>query len=139
VFLAANCRAANSGLTYYALAQRTQGLTASICETDWSKIFAAFQENIIKSAPLPCDYSIPPPPKGDTLNPDKVNVGYTAAGGSNEEVFPRVGEANGCGTNPGWYYDPGKTKVLLCPAACSKAGAGGSMNIAFGCNTIVLN
>jgi hypothetical protein len=139
VFLAANCRAANSGLTYYALAQRTQGLTASICETDWSKIFAAFQENIIKSAPLPCDYTIPPPPKGDTLDPAKVNVDYTPASGGGEQTFPRVKDQSGCGIEPGWFYDGGKTKVLLCPAACTKAAMGGSMNIAFGCDSIVLN
>jgi hypothetical protein len=138
VFLAANCRAANSGLTYYALAQRTQGLTASICETDWTKIFTTFQENIIKSAPLPCDYVIPPPPKGETLDPAKVNVGYAAPGATMDETLRKVADANACGMNAGWFYDQGKTKILLCPEACTKASQGGSMNIAFGCNTVVL-
>lgn len=133
----ATCTAAGGGDTYYSLAPLTQGLSASICEADWTKIFAAFQENIIKSAPLPCDYAIPPPPKGDTLNPSKVNVGYTPPGGS-EELLRKVADANACGTSAGWYYDQGVTKVLLCPTACTKASQGGSMNIAFGCNTIVL-
>ncbi|HEX6245738.1 MAG TPA: vWA domain-containing protein, partial [Polyangiales bacterium] len=136
-FLDLTCQAAAGGDTYYTLAPMTQGLTASICEPDWTKIFSEFQDNIIKSAPLPCDYAIPPPPKGDTLDPNKVNVGYTAPAGA-EEVFPRVNDGNACGQNPGWFYDDAKTKVLLCPAACTKASQGGAMNIAFGCNTVVL-
>jgi hypothetical protein len=138
-FLDLTCQAAAGGDTYYALAPLTKGLSASICEADWTKIFSEFKQNIIMSAPLPCDYAIPPPPKGDTLDPNKVNVGYTPAAGGAEEIFPRAANAGACGSNPGWYYDDAKTKVLLCPQACSKAGQGGSMNIAFGCSTIVLN
>jgi hypothetical protein len=138
-FLDLTCQAAAGGDTYFALAPLTKGLTASICEADWTRIFTEFRQNIIMSAPLPCDYTIPPPPKGDTLDPNKVNVGYTSANGGAEEVFPRVNDQAGCGSNSGWFYDPGKTKVLLCPQACTKAGNGGSMNIAFGCSTIVLN
>jgi hypothetical protein len=138
VFIALNCSANAPGATYYALAQRTQGLTASICETDWSPIFRTFQENIIKTAPLPCDYTIPPPPSGESLNPAKVNVAFTPAGGA-EEVFPRV-DAAACGANAAWHYDnpAAPTKVLLCPNACMKAAQGGSMSIAFGCDTVLL-
>jgi hypothetical protein len=138
VWIGLQCAANASGLTYYALAQRTMGLTASICESDWSSIFRAFGDNIIKSAPLPCDYTIPPPPSGEQLDPQKVNVAFTPAGGA-EEIFPRVDPA-ACGTNAAWHYDnpAAPTKVLLCPAACTEAAAGGSMNIAFGCDTVVL-
>jgi hypothetical protein len=140
VFIALNCSAANSGLTYHALAQRTMGLTASICEADWSPIFRNFQENIIKSAPLPCDYKIPPPPTGESLNKDKVNVAFTPAGGS-EETFPRAESAAACGSNAAWHYDnpAAPSKVVMCPNACTKAQAGGSISIGFGCATFVLN
>jgi hypothetical protein len=140
VFLGAQCNANASGATYYALAQRTMGLTASICESDWSPIFRSFQEAIVKSAPLPCDYTIPPPPRGESLDKEKVNVAFTPAGAAADEVFPRVSDASACGSNVAWHYDSpaAPTKVLLCPGACTKAGAGGSMNIAFGCGTVVL-
>jgi hypothetical protein len=140
VFIALNCSAAAPGATYYALAQRTMGLTASICESDWSPIFRNFQENIIKSAPLPCDYTIPPPPTGESLNKDKVNVVFTPAGGT-EETFPRVDSAAACGSNTAWHYDnpTNPSKVLMCPGACTKAGAGGAISIGFGCSTFVLN
>jgi hypothetical protein len=137
------CQAANGGDTHYALATLTKGLSASICEPDWTRIFKMFQEAVIKSAPLPCDYSIPPPPKNETLDREKVNVSYTAAGATAEEQLGNVGDAAGCGTRVGWYYDKPKpekpTKVLLCPQACSKVAAGGAMNIVYGCDTVVLN
>jgi hypothetical protein len=140
VFIALNCSANAPGATYYALAARTMGLTASICESDWSGIFRSFQDNIIKSAPLPCDYTIPPPPNGESLDTSKVNVAFTPAGAA-EELFPRVDSVAACGTNAAWHYDnpASPQKVLLCPAACTKAAQGGSMNIAFGCATFVLN
>ncbi len=143
VFIAASCQAANSGLTYYSLARMTNGLTASICESDWTGVFKAFQENIIKSAPLPCDYTIPPPPKGETLDYKKVNVAYTPAGSTAEEQLGKVEGMAGCGDRFGWFYDKAENqmpgKVLLCPAACSKVAAGGTMNVVYGCNTVVLN
>lgn len=137
------CAAANGGDTHYALAMLTKGLSASICEPDWSRIFKMFQEAVIKSAPLPCDYTIPPPPKDESLDREKVNVAYTPAGGTAEQQLGAVGDMSGCGTREGWYYDlpkPAKpTKVLLCPAACTKVAAGGTMNIVYGCDTVVLN
>jgi hypothetical protein len=134
------CQAAAGGDTHYALAMLTKGLSASICESDWTKIFKTFQDTIVKSAPLPCDYSIPPPPKGDTLNPNKVNVAYTPAGSMAEETFGKVAGQDACGMNTGWFYDNASapTKVLLCPATCSKVASGGTMNIVYGCNTIEL-
>jgi hypothetical protein len=137
------CQAANGGDTYYALASLTMGISASICEPDWSPIFKKFQEAVIKSAPLPCDYNIPPPPKNESLDREKVNVAYTAAGGSSEEQLGNVNDASGCGTKIGWYYDKAKpetpTKVLLCPQACTQVASGGTMNIVYGCATVVLN
>ena len=98
------------------------------------------QQNIIETAPLPCDYNIPPPPSGEALDASKVNVSFTAAAGG-EETFPRVDSPAACGTNTAWHYDnpASPSKVIMCPSACTKIAAGGSMNIAFGCATVVLN
>lgn len=139
-FIALSCDARAPGLTYYALAERTQGVTASICDADWSATFRNFQENIIESAPLPCDYTIPPPPSGESLDANKVNVSFTAAAGG-EETFPRVDSPAACGANAAWYYDnpASPSKVIMCPSACTKIATGGSMDIAFGCATVVLN
>jgi hypothetical protein len=135
------CQAAAGGDTHYALATLTKGLSASICEPDWTRVFKMFQESIIKSAPLPCDYSIPPPPMNERLDPMKVNVAYTAVGATADEQFGKVSGAADCAAKIGWHYDNDKTpgKVVLCPQACAKVAAGGAMNIVYGCGTVVLN
>lgn len=140
VFAMLGCGASNVGETYWELAARTQGLTASICEHDWSAIFSPLTDAVIASA-LPCNYPIPPPPPGETLAPDKVNVGWLAPGAADEELFGRAEGLDACADSLGWYYDnPGSpTEVLLCPATCDRVSAGGTLNVAFGCNTVLLD
>ncbi|MEY4576382.1 MAG: hypothetical protein RL701_1085, partial [Pseudomonadota bacterium] len=90
VFVMLGCGAAAPGNTYYALADMTKGLTASICLSEWTPIFNKLSEAVIKSAPLPCNFAIPPPPAGENLDPSKVNVGYTAPGAPAEKLFGKV-------------------------------------------------
>ncbi|HKU39483.1 MAG TPA: vWA domain-containing protein [Polyangiales bacterium] len=139
VFVMLGCGAARPGDTYYALAGMTKGLTSSICSSDWTPIFTRLSEAVIKSVPLPCDYAIPPPPAGQNLDPLKVNVGYTAPG-SGEMLFRKATEQSACGDELGWFYDdPAQPKqVKLCPASCKQVAGGGTVSIAFGCETIVL-
>jgi hypothetical protein len=139
-FVMLGCGAARSGLTYYALADLTKGLTASICENDWTLIFNRLSEAVIKSVPLPCNYTIPPPPAGENLDPLKVNVGYTPPSAPDQMMYRKANDQNACGTELGWYYDdPARPKQInLCPAACTQVAAGGTVGIAFGCETIVL-
>lgn len=135
------CQAANGGDTHYALATMTKGQSASICEADWTRIFKQFQEAVIKSAPLPCDYTIPPPPMGEKLDAAKVNVGYTPVGGAEQQVL-QVPNAGACSPDKAtWFYDnpAAPTKINLCPNTCATVQAGGSMNIVYGCATVVLN
>jgi hypothetical protein len=140
VFVMLGCGAAAPGATYYALANMTKGLTASICEGDWNPIFERLSAAVIASAPLPCNFQIPPPPAGQNLDPLKVNVGYTAPSTTGEMLFRKANEQSACGDELGWYYDDGTQpkQVLLCPAACTQVAAGGTVSIAFGCETIVL-
>ena len=140
VFVMLGCGAAAPGDTYYALAQQTNGLTASICESNWTPIFDKLSETVIESAPLPCNYKIPPPPPGQNLDPTKVNVGWLAPNMPMEQVFPKAADQAACGNATGWYYDNATTpsEVLLCPSTCQQVAAGGTISIAFGCETIIL-
>jgi hypothetical protein len=135
------CGAAAPGLTYYALARLTNGLTASICESDWTGIFKPLSDAVIASAPLPCNYQIPAPPKGETLDSNKVNVRWRAPASTDDILFPRAAGESTCGVERGWYYDVASkpTQVLLCPASCKAIAVGGTLSIGFGCATIVLN
>ncbi len=138
-FVMLQCGAARPGTTYYALAEMTKGLTASICQHDWKTIFEPLTTAVIESAPLPCNYKIPAAPVGQTLEAGKVNVRWTSPART-DEIFGRATDQSACADKAGWYYDdPSKpTEVLLCPTACERVAAGGTVNIAFGCESILL-
>jgi hypothetical protein len=99
----------------------------------------------IRGAVLPCELTIPKPQTA--LDYGKVNVRFRAAAG--EEDIPYVGAPDRCDpTRGGWYYDtaPGTTaaaptRVLMCPATCArfKAAPSGSVKLAFGCRTLVID
>ena len=134
------CGASAPGATYYDLAEMTHGLTASICQSDWAVIFKPLSQAIIQSAPLPCDYQIPPPPSGETLDAGKVNVRWRAPAANSDMLFTKAQSPAACGTALGWYYDDDSkpTEVKLCPATCKTIAAGGTLSISYGCATIVL-
>jgi hypothetical protein len=127
------------GIQYYALADATGGQKISICVADWSMVFGPLQDAVIASAPLPCDYPIPPPPAGDALDPDKVNLEFTPPG-AQAQVFPRAAGETACAQSMAWFYDdPGApTQIRMCPAACSAIGAGGTIEIQLGCETVLV-
>jgi hypothetical protein len=133
------CFGASVGAQYIELASQTGGLTMPICTSDWSALFAKLTSAVIESAPLPCDFEIPPPPDGDMLDPDAVQVVFTAAHGSEAE-FPRASGADKCGSSTGWYYDDADapTRIEFCPAACAQVKKGGAVGIAFGCAPTVI-
>jgi hypothetical protein len=137
VFVMLGGGAAAVGATYWELAMRTGGLSQSICQQDWSGVFAPLKQAVIESAPLPCDYPIPAPPAGMTLQKDKVNVGYTPFGGD-QTFFPNVADMAACVDADAWYFGEGGSKVVLCPTACDAVAMGGKIDVAFGCKTIVL-
>lgn len=97
----------------------------------------------IRGAALPCEFIIPPPKTG-TIDYGKVNVRLRGAGGVEEIFF--VGSASRCDpVKGGWYYDVDPTtaaprRVLICPATCArfKAATSASVQVAYGCETIVI-
>ena len=90
----------------------------------------------IQGQALGCTYSIPQPAKGQPVDPKKVNVQLTLAGG-----VPTVLKYNDtpaqCGAEGGWYYDDpaNPTKIILCPATCTVVSGdkGPKVDILLGC------
>jgi hypothetical protein len=139
-FVMLGCGAASPGTTYYALASMTSGLSASICESDWSAVFKPLTEAIIASAPLPCSYDIPAPPSGDVLDASKVNVGWQASTAPSQTMFGKVADQGACAAQLGWHYDANPpNQIVLCPATCESIAEGGTLSIQFGCATFELN
>ena len=80
-----------------------------------------------------CDFDIPAPPDGRTLDFDKVNVEKITGAGVTE-TLPYVAD---CAGGNGWHYDDAQNpkKVMLCSATCDavKADANGKVNVSFSC------
>jgi hypothetical protein len=94
----------------------------------------------IRGVAASCEFLIPAVgTDGESINPAKVNVRYAAAGGASTLV-PQVAGSDpaNCGDRAGWYYDdPSNPKtIMLCPASC-QALAGGSLQVEYGCDTVV--
>jgi hypothetical protein len=132
---------ANVGQTYIDLVNQTGGVLGDLCQQDFQTVFDEVANAVIQGVPLSCQFDIPPPPMGMTLEPDLVNVELDDGKGT-LEVIPRVVDLDDCMNHPeGWYYDDplDPTQILLCPQSCTKAQGYdmGSINVQFGCDTYV--
>ena len=105
------------------------GGTSKAFVTDAGDVTQSFVEalNNISNRDLACEYQIPTPPEGMKLDTKKVQVIYTPASGSAEEV-PNIPSLAACAdsSNGGWYYDdPGNpSKITVCPCTCARFQAG---------------
>jgi hypothetical protein len=104
----------------------------------------SIRKSVTISMPLPCTWKIPAAPAGTNFDPTKVNVQYTAPGGS-PQAFGYVASEADCARASGdaWYYDNSAdpshaTQVLACPNSCNNTlhNATGEVNVLFGCETI---
>jgi hypothetical protein len=91
--------------------------------------------NDIRKREATCDFAMPPPPEGETLDPNAVNVVLKLADGTDSVL----GYSQECSDPSGWKYDnaAAPTRILLCSASCNdaKASTEGKVTIAFGCKT----
>jgi hypothetical protein len=90
------------------------------------------------SRALPCEWTIPEPPPGETFDPNLVNVTITASGAT--QTLGNVAAAADCAVAAGgWYYDDpsGPSRILVCPETCSviEDGSGARINVLLGCST----
>jgi hypothetical protein len=92
----------------------------------------------IRGLVLTCDFAIPAPPKGMTIDFTQVNVTFTPSSTMVPELIPYDKDC----TSPtaGWRYDDpnNPTQVQLCPPTCdaAKADRDGVINTLFGCTTV---
>ncbi|HQP34822.1 MAG TPA: hypothetical protein PLI95_06580 [Polyangiaceae bacterium] len=127
------------GVDYKQLVADTGGVGADLCAQDFTPVFNQFATSVIESAALSCEWVIPPPPNGETLDPNRVNVAFIDAQ-SSSTLIGRVNGVGECGSvENGWYYDnpTQPTKVLVCPDTCAwiQGKPGAQMDIQFGCAT----
>jgi von Willebrand factor type A domain len=108
-----------------------------VTSDDPAKVAQDFEAalDVVRAGNLSCDFGIPPPPAGETLARDKVNVTVTAGGQSTALAYDGA-----CAAGTGWRYDDlnAPTKILLCPSACNAAKSDPStkVEVLFGCETV---
>jgi hypothetical protein len=96
--------------------------------------------NTIRGKQLGCDFALPAPTNGGTLDFDLVNVDLTDGG--TKSRISRVDSAQDCGGEGGWYYDDplNPSRIISCPATCGLLEgvmAGASIEIQLGCTTVI--
>jgi hypothetical protein len=116
------------------------GTTAILVSTKTPSQLSADLEKALGSiatAQLGCDYGLPSPPAGQTLDVNTVNVNYTASGAAQKTLTYSAD----CADPNGWHYDStsAPSKISMCPTICDalKADVGGKVDIIFGCTTTV--
>jgi hypothetical protein len=89
---------------------------------------------------LLCEWELPDPPTGTTLDTASINVRFTNTAGVATELG-KVQSAADCDMFArGWYYDneAAPQKVLVCPDVCTQIQEGGvntQIDLLFGCKT----
>jgi hypothetical protein len=87
--------------------------------------------NAIKTSAFSCDYMIPTPPNGQSLDHSKVNVVHDA-----NQKQDTLAYNPGCSGGAGWYYDnpDAPKRIELCDDSCKTAKAEpGKLEVLFGC------
>ncbi|WP_437644047.1 hypothetical protein [Sorangium sp. So ce362] len=96
----------------------------------------------IRGKSLACEYQVPAPSAGQTLDYDTLNVQHTSPnGGAESTIFYVADEASCDAAAGGWYYDVdpatggAPTKIVMCPATCTRFQEGGQVQLRVGCKT----
>lgn len=129
-FLDDNCSCGDArGEVYIGLSERTDGLTTSICQDDWTPIFEALEERVTDAVEVPCEFIVPDPGERYEVDYGDVVVRTTGDDGASVE---QVDGAGACGPSGGWYFDDPRApnRLHLCPASCGATERGLEVELA---------
>ncbi len=130
---------AAAGAVYMQLTMATGGIFGNLCDQEFQPIFDAVAAQVIEGSTLACEFTIPPPPEGETFDPMEVNVEFFDGVGTLDIGYVE-GPADCGGVTDGWYYDDpaDPTTILLCPQTCDtiQGFQGAQVSIQFGCATV---
>lgn len=112
--------AQNAGVGHQALSVMTGGLRYPTCTLSYTTIFQAIAKGVIKSSSIACDFAVPQPPPGQTLDLDTLAVQYTPGGGGPIQEFSKAASEAACGNNQFWLEGGATGTVHLCPSSCQK-------------------
>jgi hypothetical protein len=125
---------ADPGTGYQALSILTDGYRYPTCALEYSDIFKLMAEGVIEGAVAPCEFAMPEPPQGETLDPETIEVIYTPGGGGTPISFQQVVDPANCDFKS--FYIDGDV-ITLCPEACTTVQADpmAKVELLAGCGT----
>ena len=123
--------AEDAGRGYQALSVLTGGARYPSCGLDYTEMFQLMAQGVIAGAQVSCEFEVPDPPMGETLDLDTVVVDYT----SNDvaiDTFTQVGSPGDCAPDS-FYIEAGT--LILCPDACTlvQTDPEAQIEIRYGC------
>ncbi len=130
--------AADPGTGYQALSIMTGGYRYPTCGLEYTKIFELMAEGVILGAAVACEYLIPEPPEGETLDLDTVQIRYSSDG-EEVDVFNPSPSLEECAQDEYEFYIEGDY-IKLCPNSCElvQADENAQVDVLFGCELNVV-
>jgi hypothetical protein len=127
--------AADPGTGYQALSVMTNSLRFPMCDTTaYDVVFQAIAQGVIAGSKVACDFPVPPPPMGQTVDLDTVEVQYTPAGMGAPMGLKKVADLAACAPDS-FYVDVAANQVYLCPDTCTvvQADDKAKIDVLFAC------
>lgn len=132
---------ADEGKVYKQLVQQTGGVIGNLCIQNFDPVFQDMAKAVVTDAKISCEYNIPKPPDGQTIDPTLINVMHTSGSGTKNPIYNVPDGEIGCGNTGGWYFDnpASPTKIIVCKNTCTalQSDMGGKVEVLFGCATEV--
>lgn len=111
--------AVNPGYGHQHMSVLTGGLRFPLCEIgSYDAVFQAIAQGVIAGSKVACDFPVPPPPMGETVDLNTVEVQYTPTGMGAPMKLKRVADAASCAPDS-FYLDVVAKQVYLCPDTCT--------------------
>jgi hypothetical protein len=116
----------------------TKGLRYPICQYgNFDAVFKAVAAGVVASGVVACDFDVPTPPNGGTINLDQVAVAYTPGGTGTTQYFLQSATSAACVDNS-FYVESGR--IHLCPNTCSalQKDPMAKVEVLFTCETTIM-
>lgn len=125
---------AGEGQSIQQVAVLTGGLRFPFTQTqDFASVFNTIATGVVEATPIACEFAIPEPPPGESIDPDTIEIDYTPAGGGIPETFHQVVGPADCAADAFYIAD---AMVFLCPEACAivQADTMAHLDVRYGCD-----
>jgi len=128
--------AANPGTGHQALSVLTGALRFPICDTtSYDVVFKAIASGVVAGAKVACNFPVPQPPMGNTIDLKSVIVQYTPGDMTAPTAFKQVADVSAC-VPDAFYIDAMANEIVLCTDTCGvvQQDATAKISVLFACD-----